>query len=62
MSDWEQMIATNINGLSIRCARSCPAWSSATGATSSPRLDRRRLPYPGGNVYGATKAFVSSFR
>jgi 3-hydroxy acid dehydrogenase / malonic semialdehyde reductase len=26
-----------------------------------PRLDGRDLPYPGGNVYGATKAFVQQF-
>ena len=60
--DWETMIATNINGL-----------TRMTHALLPGMVDRKRghivnlgsvaahFPYPGGNVYGATKAFVDQF-
>lgn len=62
VNDWEQMIDTNIKGL-VYCTRFL-----------LPRMVKRNKghivnissiagtwPYPGGNVYGATKAFVKQF-
>ena len=43
-------------------ARCCPAWSSGAAAISSIwARSPAPIPYPGGNVYGATKAFVRQF-
>ena len=40
----------------------CRAWWRATAATSSISAPSQGpIPYPGGNVYGATKAFVKQF-
>ena len=62
MDDWEKMIDTNIKGLVY-----------ATHAVLKGMVARQRgwifnigsiagtYPYPGGNVYGATKAFVKQF-
>jgi 3-hydroxy acid dehydrogenase/malonic semialdehyde reductase len=59
LSDWEKMVETNINGL-LYC----------THAILPGMVERKRghvinlgsvageFPYPSGNVYGATKAFV----
>ena len=60
--DWDQMIDTNVRGL-VHCTR----------AVLPGMVERRRghiinlgsvaanYPYPGGNIYGATKAFVRQF-
>jgi 3-hydroxy acid dehydrogenase/malonic semialdehyde reductase len=62
LNDWEQMLDTNCRGL-MNC----------THAILPGMVDRGRghvinigstaatYPYPGGNVYGATKAFVRQF-
>lgn len=62
LDDWDRMIATNCAGL-----------VSVTRAILPGMVARRRgtvvnigsiageFPYPGGNVYGATKAFVHQF-
>lgn len=62
LSDWETMIATNVAGL-----------ARVTRAVLPGMVDRNRgdvinmssvaasYPYPGGNAYGATKAFVRQF-
>lgn len=62
LSDWNTMVDTNIKGL-MYCTR----------ATMPGMVERNRghivnigsvagdWPYPGGNVYGATKAFVKQF-
>jgi len=62
VSDWDVMVDTNIKGL-LYCTR----------AVVPGMVDRKRghivnigsiagdWPYPGGNVYGATKAFVKQF-
>jgi NADP-dependent 3-hydroxy acid dehydrogenase YdfG len=61
-SDWDTMVDTNIKGL-MNCTR----------AVLPKMVERNRghivnigstagnWPYPGGNVYGATKAFVKQF-
>jgi 3-hydroxy acid dehydrogenase/malonic semialdehyde reductase len=60
--DWEQMVDTNVKGLMY-----------VTRAVLPGMVERRRghivnlgsiagtYPYPGGNVYGGTKAFVHQF-
>jgi 3-hydroxy acid dehydrogenase/malonic semialdehyde reductase len=62
LDDWERMVATNVTGL-MRLTR----------ALLPGMVERRRghvvnissiaavYPYPGGNVYGAAKAFVLQF-
>jgi 3-hydroxy acid dehydrogenase / malonic semialdehyde reductase len=62
LDDWERMVDTNIKGL-----------MTMTRALLPGMVERRRghvinlgsiageWPYPGGNVYGATKAFVRQF-
>ncbi|MBK8181392.1 MAG: SDR family NAD(P)-dependent oxidoreductase [Candidatus Competibacteraceae bacterium] len=62
MEDWQRMVDTNIKGL-MYCTR----------AILPGMVDRNRghvvnigsvagtYPYPGGNAYGATKAFVKQF-
>ena len=62
LSDWDQMIDTNIKGL-----------VHMTRAILPGMVDRKKghifnlgsiagtYPYPGGNVYGGTKAFVHQF-
>lgn len=62
LGDWDQMVDTNIKGLMY-----------VTRALLPGMVERRRghvinlgsiageWPYPGGNVYGATKAFVRQF-
>ncbi len=62
LDDWDQMVDTNVKGL-MYCTR----------AVLPRMVERNRghivnlgsvaaeFPYPGGNVYGATKAFVRQF-
>ncbi len=62
LDDWETMVDTNIKGL-----------TAVTRAILPGMVERKRghvinlgsvageFPYPGGNVYGATKAFVYQF-
>jgi len=49
-ADWDQMIDTNCTGL-VHCTRAVLNIGSVAAT----------YPYPGGNVYGATKAFVRQF-
>jgi NADP-dependent 3-hydroxy acid dehydrogenase YdfG len=62
LDDWDEMIATNVTGL-VHVTRAALA-----GMTERKRGHVVNLgsvagsfPYPGGNVYGATKAFVERF-
>jgi len=62
ISDWEQMVATNINGVFYTVRAFLPGMIERDeghvvllGSVASD------FPYPGGNVYGATKAFVKQF-
>jgi 3-hydroxy acid dehydrogenase/malonic semialdehyde reductase len=62
LDDWETMIATNVTGL-VRMTRAV-----LPGMVARDRGDVMNLssvaasyPYPGGNVYGATKSFVRQF-
>lgn len=62
LDDWETMVDTNIKGL-LYCTR-----SALPGMVERKRGHIINLgsvagtyPYPGGNVYGGTKAFVEQF-
>ena len=62
MSDWEQMIATNISGLVYTVRAVLPGMVERDdGHVVLLGSVAGDYPYPGGNVYGATKAFVKQF-
>jgi 3-hydroxy acid dehydrogenase/malonic semialdehyde reductase len=60
--DWETMVATNISGL-MRLTRVFLPQMVARDSGHIVNLGSvaGRYPYPGGNVYGASKAFVAQF-
>lgn len=62
LSDWDTMIATNCTGL-VTLTRVLLPRMVARGAGLVINLGSvaGAYPYPGGNVYGATKAFVDQF-
>jgi NADP-dependent 3-hydroxy acid dehydrogenase YdfG len=62
LSDWDTMIATNCSGL-VTITRALLPRMVARGAGLVINLGSvaGAYPYPGGNVYGATKAFVDQF-
>ncbi len=62
LDDWETMIDTNCRGL-VTCTRAVlPGMvSRARGHVVNIGSVAASYPYPGGNVYGATKAFVHQF-
>ena len=62
LDDWDAMVATNISGLLYTVRAVLPGMVARDrghivllGSVASD------FPYPGGNVYGATKAFVTQF-
>ncbi|MEV1175756.1 SDR family oxidoreductase [Nonomuraea sp. NPDC049784] len=62
LDDWEQMVTTNCIGL-IYCTRAIVPGMVARsrGHVINIGSIAGSYPYPGGNVYGATKAFVRQF-
>ena len=62
LDDWETMIDTNIKGM-MYCTRNLlPGMKSRNnGHVVNLGSIAGDWPYPGGNVYGATKAFVKQF-
>ncbi len=62
MSDWNTMISTNISGL-VACTHAVLPGMVARDRGHIVNLGSvaGTYPYPGGNVYGATKAFVHQF-
>ncbi|MDS4025639.1 MAG: SDR family oxidoreductase [Candidatus Contendobacter sp.] len=62
MDDWQQMVDTNIKGL-LYCTRAIlPGMVTRNrGHIVNIGSVAGNYPYPGGNVYGATKAFVRQF-
>jgi NADP-dependent 3-hydroxy acid dehydrogenase YdfG len=62
LSDWEAMIETNVTGL-VRMTRAVLPGMVARGRGDVVNMSSvaATYPYPGGNVYGATKAFVAQF-
>lgn len=62
MSDWETMIETNITGLTRITQKLLPSMVARnTGHIINIGSVAGNWPYPGGNVYGATKSFVQHF-
>ncbi len=62
LDDWETMVDTNIKGL-MYCTRAIlPGMvARARGHVVNVGSIAGAWPYPGGNAYGATKAFVAQF-
>ncbi len=62
IEDWELMVQTNINGV-MNCTHSVlPGMVKRNrGHVINIGSIAAEVPYPGGNVYGATKAFVKQF-
>jgi NADP-dependent 3-hydroxy acid dehydrogenase YdfG len=62
LKDWDGMVATNINGLLYTVRAALPGMIARDEGhvvlLGSVAAD---YPYPGGNVYGASKAFVKQF-
>ena len=62
LQDWETMIDTNIKGLCYLTRCLLPAMVARNqGHIVNMGSIAGNYPYPGGNVYGATKAFVKQF-
>jgi 3-hydroxy acid dehydrogenase/malonic semialdehyde reductase len=62
LDDWEQMVDTNCKGV-MYCTRAVLPGMVARGRGHVITIGSTAgtYPYPGGNVYGATKAFVHQF-
>ncbi|HJV00304.1 MAG TPA: SDR family NAD(P)-dependent oxidoreductase [Burkholderiaceae bacterium] len=62
LADWNTMIATNCAGLVAMTRAILPSMvARGTGTVINIGSVAGAYPYPGGNVYGATKAFVEQF-
>ena len=61
LDDWLKMIETNVTGLVTLTHRLLPTLIERKGLIVNISSVAATYPYPGGNVYGATKAFVRQF-
>lgn len=61
LDQWRQMVDTNITGLMTITHALLPALIARRGAIINISSVAATYPYPGGNVYGGTKAFVRQF-
>jgi 3-hydroxy acid dehydrogenase/malonic semialdehyde reductase len=62
LSDWDRMIETNCRALVTLCRLVLPGMvARGRGHVVNIGSVAGSYPYPGGNVYGATKAFVHQF-
>lgn len=62
LDDWETMVNTNVSGLMRVTRRFLPDMVARNrGHVINIGSTAGTYPYPGGNVYGATKAFVHQF-
>ncbi|MEA5365620.1 SDR family oxidoreductase [Amycolatopsis sp., V23-08] len=62
LQDWDEMIATNVRGLTHVTRALLPGMvERGRGHVINLGSIAGTYPYPGGNVYGATKAFVHQF-
>ncbi|MBR0655295.1 bifunctional NADP-dependent 3-hydroxy acid dehydrogenase/3-hydroxypropionate dehydrogenase YdfG [Plastoroseomonas arctica] len=62
LDDWDAMIDTNCKGLTYMTRAVLPGMVARnTGHIVNIGSTAGEFPYPGGNVYGATKAFVRQF-
>ena len=61
LADWRTMIDTNITALVTLTHHLLPQLIERRGAVINISSTAATYPYPGGNAYGGTKAFVSQF-
>jgi serine 3-dehydrogenase (NADP+) len=61
LDDWHTMIRTNIAGLVSMTHHLLPTLIERKGVIINLSSTAATYPYPGGNVYGGTKAFVTQF-
>jgi 3-hydroxy acid dehydrogenase/malonic semialdehyde reductase len=62
LEDWETMVDTNVSGLMRVTRQFLPGMVERNrGHVVNIGSTAATYPYPGGNVYGATKAFVHQF-
>jgi serine 3-dehydrogenase (NADP+) len=61
LDDWQAMIDTNVTALVTLTRRLLPALIERRGIIVNVSSTAASYPYPGGNVYGASKAFVRQF-
>lgn len=61
LADWDTMIATNVTALVGITHQLLPKLIARKGAIINLSSVAATYPYTGGNVYGATKAFVRQF-
>jgi serine 3-dehydrogenase len=60
-AQWQTMINTNVTALVLLTHRLLPGLIERRGAIINISSVAAHYAYPGGNVYGASKAFVSQF-
>ncbi|MFT4799362.1 MAG: NADP-dependent 3-hydroxy acid dehydrogenase YdfG [Candidatus Azotimanducaceae bacterium] len=62
LDQWDTMVDTNIKGLMYLCRAVLPLMTAkGSGHVVNMGSVAASWPYPGGNVYGGTKAFVQQF-
>ena len=61
LAQWKTMIDTNVTALVSLTHKLLPALIERKGAVINLSSVAATYPYPGGNVYGGSKAFVSQF-
>ncbi len=61
LAQWQQMIDTNVIGLMAITHALLPALIARKGMIVNMGSVAGTYPYPGGNIYGGTKAFVEQF-
>jgi serine 3-dehydrogenase (NADP+) len=61
LAQWRQMIDTNVTALAAMTHALLPGLIARRGAIFNVSSIAGSYAYPGGNVYGATKAFVTQF-
>jgi serine 3-dehydrogenase len=61
LDQWNAMLDTNVRGLITLTRKVLPALIERKGAIINISSVAASYPYPGGNVYGGTKAFVVQF-
>ncbi|CAG8998298.1 MAG: NADP-dependent 3-hydroxy acid dehydrogenase YdfG [Candidatus Celerinatantimonas neptuna] len=62
VKDWTTMINTNVSGLVYFTQKALPVMvNQNSGLIINMGSIAGTYPYPGGNIYGATKAFVKQF-
>ena len=61
LQDWRTMIDTNVTALVTLTHRLLPTLVARKGVIINMSSVAASYPYPGGNTYGGTKAFVKQF-